>query len=104
DRVCIYFKDSGIGIPQGELANVFNPFVQASNNQRPSSGLGLFVSKQLVELHKGQISVRVQNSTEFVIELLKGSAHVDGLKTTGVSELIAQRKQHPIENITKDFE
>ncbi len=79
EEVKIHFKDSGIGIPQEDIENVFDPFVQASNNQRPSSGLGLYVAKQLVELHKGTIEIHVQKSTEFIITIPKGNAHLKDL-------------------------
>lgn len=74
--VKIHIKDSGIGIPQEDIQNVFDPFVQASNNRRPSSGLGLYVAKQLVELHHGTIEIHAHNGTEFVITLLKGKEHL----------------------------
>lgn len=79
EEVKIHFKDSGMGIPQEDIENVFDPFVQASNNQRPSSGLGLYVAKQLVELHKGTIEINVQKSTEFIITIPKGNAHLKDL-------------------------
>ena len=41
DSVSICFADSGIGIPQGEIQNVFKAFYQGSNNYRNSSGIGL---------------------------------------------------------------
>lgn len=77
----IHIKDSGIGIPQGDIHNVFDPFIQARNNQRPSSGLGLYVAKQLVELHGGTIEIHVQHGTEFIITLLKGDRHLKDLIT-----------------------
>ena len=80
-EVKIQIKDSGIGIPQEDIQNVFDPFVQASNNQRPSSGLGLYVAKQLVELHKGTIEIDVQKSTTFVITIPKGENHLKTLTT-----------------------
>lgn len=76
NEVCIYFKDSGIGIPKEELTKIFNPYSQASNNSKPSSGLGLYITKQFVELHKGKISVSSHQGAEFKICLLKGKAHL----------------------------
>lgn len=49
-------KDTGKGIPQNELEKIFAPFVQASNtDQGHGTGLGLSLSKMMVELHGGRI-------------------------------------------------
>ncbi|MBD0832578.1 hybrid sensor histidine kinase/response regulator transcription factor [Aestuariibaculum sediminum] len=74
--VKIYFKDSGIGIPGKELDNVFKVFYQGSNNNKPSSGIGLHLSKEFVDMHSGNISVKSKNGTEFEITLPKGKAHL----------------------------
>jgi signal transduction histidine kinase/DNA-binding response OmpR family regulator len=75
--VKIYFKDSGIGIPENELKEVFNAFYQGSNNYRNSSGIGLHLSKSFVELHKGKIEINSKNGAEFIITLPLGKAHLD---------------------------
>ncbi len=52
--------DDGIGIPQNDLPKIFNDFYRASNAKSVSSegsGLGLSVVKQIVERHKGTITV-----------------------------------------------
>jgi len=74
--VKIYFKDSGIGIPSDELKNVFKPFFRGSNNNQASSGIGLYLSKQFVDLHKGKIEVSSKNGTDFILTLYKGKAHL----------------------------
>lgn len=76
-EVKISFKDSGIGIPEKELSDVFNPFFRASNNTKNSSGIGLNLSKEFIQLHKGNIDVRSKQGAEFVITLLKGKEHLD---------------------------
>lgn len=56
-------KDSGIGICEETLKVIFEPFVQSKNAQvhpRAGTGLGLTISKQLVERLGGQIQVRSQ--------------------------------------------
>jgi ABC-type sugar transport system substrate-binding protein/DNA-binding response OmpR family regulator/nitrogen-specific signal transduction histidine kinase len=76
NTVKISFKDSGIGIPENELSNVFNPFFRASNNNKNSSGIGLHLSKEFVLLHHGTIELKSKQGSEFVITLLKGSSHL----------------------------
>ncbi|SFN48213.1 substrate-binding domain-containing protein [Salegentibacter flavus] len=76
NSVEIRIKDSGIGIPKEEWEQIFDPFRQASNNARPSSGLGLYISKQYIELHKGKIEVYSHQGSEFKITILKGDDHL----------------------------
>lgn len=77
NTVKIHFKDSGIGIPENELKEVFKAFYQGSNNYRNSSGIGLHLSKSFVELHKGSIEIHSKNGAEFIITLQLGTAHLD---------------------------
>ncbi|MBI5539439.1 MAG: response regulator [Bacteroidia bacterium] len=54
-------KDSGIGIPQEKLVNIFERFRQAEHyttRMYGGTGLGLSIAKQLVELQGGNISVK----------------------------------------------
>lgn len=76
--VKIYFKDSGIGIPENELREVFNAFYQGSNNYRNSSGIGLHLSKSFIDLHKGKIEINSKNGAEFIISLQLGKQHLEG--------------------------
>ncbi len=52
--------DSGIGVPEGELDSIFEPFQRSSTTRGafPGVGLGLFLSKQLVEAHRGELTVQ----------------------------------------------
>ena len=53
-------SDSGIGIPKDEQAYIFDEFYRASNvpkDVKTGSGLGLSIAKQIVENHKGRITV-----------------------------------------------
>lgn len=67
-------KDSGIGISKDKLQSVFESFSQAGNDvarKYGGTGLGLTISKQLVELQKGKIWVNseIGVGSEFVFEL-----------------------------------
>ncbi|MFC3334272.1 hybrid sensor histidine kinase/response regulator transcription factor [Flavobacterium palustre] len=77
NTVHIHFKDSGIGIPEKEIKEVFNAFYQGSNNYRNSSGIGLHLSKSFIDLHKGTIDVVSKNGAEFIITLPLGKDHLD---------------------------
>ena len=75
NNVTITFKDNGIGIPEDEMNNVFEAFFKGSNNRKNSSGIGLHLSKQFIELHLGKIEVNSFHGTEFIITLFKGNTH-----------------------------
>jgi signal transduction histidine kinase len=50
--------DSGIGIPAAELPTIFDRFSRASNvGNRPGSGLGLSMVKNMVEAMEGEIEI-----------------------------------------------
>jgi signal transduction histidine kinase len=54
-QLCV--QDTGCGIQPEELSHIFNPFYRGHDAARltQGSGLGLTITKRLVELHKGQI-------------------------------------------------
>jgi len=61
DCVKISVTDTGIGIPGGELGEIFEEFYRASNARkmvRNGTGLGLSIVKQIVDGHGGEIDVR----------------------------------------------
>lgn len=53
DRLRFYVKDTGIGIPQDKLENIFDRFVKLSNFVQ-GTGLGLSICKHIVE-HLGSV-------------------------------------------------
>jgi signal transduction histidine kinase len=60
DAVWIAVQDSGKGIREDDLPKLFQPFGQlddSTSRSHPGTGLGLALSKQLVEHHGGTIGV-----------------------------------------------
>ncbi len=54
----ILVQDTGIGISRGDLERIFDPFERVeslSGGRHPGTGLGLSLTKRLVELHRGKI-------------------------------------------------
>ncbi len=67
-QVKIEIKDNGNGIPKDKLNNVFNLFY---SSKKKGTGLGLAVTKKIIDEHKGKISVESQEGkgTKFTIVL-----------------------------------
>ncbi len=56
--VAISVADTGSGIPREELPRIFEPFVQVPGTPRGGAGLGLTISRRIVEAHEGQLTVQ----------------------------------------------
>ena len=71
-RLIVTVKDEGIGIPESELPNLFQPFHRCENvGTIGGTGLGLTIIKNAVETHKGKISVKSEagKGTSFIVDL-----------------------------------
>lgn len=57
DRLCVFVKDTGIGIPEEYREKIFDKFVQVkgSDTAANGTGLGLAISKEIIEAHGGEI-------------------------------------------------
>jgi len=58
DKIEFSIKDTGVGIPKDQQARVFSKFFRGSNVIRletEGSGLGLFITKNIIEAHGGRI-------------------------------------------------
>jgi PAS domain S-box-containing protein len=74
----VIIQDTGIGIEPQNIPKIFIPFVRlpvngSKDSLRPGLGLGLAITKQLVELYKGKIEVSSKNGegSQFKIILPK---------------------------------
>lgn len=69
-KVYIEFEDNGEGIRKEDLDDIFAPFF-TTKDQGEGTGLGLFVSKGIVENHKGEIEVdsKIGKGSKFTIVL-----------------------------------
>jgi signal transduction histidine kinase len=72
--VYIEIQDNGVGIPPGDIENIFEKFYRVKNDASHSikgTGLGLYLVKYFVELHGGTIEVSSElgQGTKFQIKL-----------------------------------
>jgi len=79
ERQVLEVSNPGAPIPGHLLATLFDPFRQVSgqSGRRSGLGLGLFIVRQLVEAHGGQVSVRSSETegTTFTVVLPRESCH-----------------------------
>ena len=80
ERLHIEFKDNGIGIPEKQHDLIFKRFTRGtnvSNKGIPGTGIGLMLSKKIVELHRGEIHLESKENigSKFTIILPNGSQH-----------------------------
>lgn len=74
--------DEGSGIPDAEKAKVFNKFYRIGSEdtrKTKGTGLGLFLVKELVEMHSGKIKIsdNLPRGAAFVVELPCLTSHLD---------------------------
>ncbi|MEJ7831069.1 MAG: ATP-binding protein, partial [Segetibacter sp.] len=80
----IKVKDTGIGIPEGQLQTIFDRFYQLDNSHTRAAegtGIGLSLTKELVKLMQGEISVKSppasdNKGSEFTVMLPLLKTHV----------------------------
>jgi signal transduction histidine kinase len=74
DRAVLTVSDTGMGIPKDEQARLFERFFRANaagERAIPGTGLGLWITKTIVDAHEGAIAVTSEagSGTTFVVEL-----------------------------------
>ena len=89
----ISISDNGIGIPKDRIGKIFDRFYQIDGShtrEHEGTGIGLSLTKELVELHKGEISVESEEGmgTKVVIRLPLGKDHLkpEEILVEGVEE------------------
>jgi len=90
ERIEFYVKDSGIGMKPDVLKKLFRPFTQADSSisrEFGGTGLGLIISKQLVELMSGQLWATSEYGigSEFHFTIVFGKA-IEALNTKNKEE------------------
>ena len=108
DYALISVRDTGIGIAGDEVSKVFDRFYQVDSSQTrryEGTGLGMALAKELVERHKGKISVQSVEGkgSIFTVKLQLGKKY---LSPDEISEVATHRGSEIISHIAaenKDF-
>ncbi|MBC7903614.1 MAG: response regulator [Gemmatimonadaceae bacterium] len=82
NQVILTVSDTGVGIPEGELPNIFKRFHRVQNSKSRShegTGIGLALTKELVQIHGGTISVESKEGkgSRFTVSIPKGFSHLE---------------------------
>ncbi|UYQ91364.1 ATP-binding protein [Chitinophaga horti] len=83
-------QDTGIGIPEEELPNMFERFHRVENatgRTHEGTGIGLSLVKELVNLHYGKIKVESEKGkgSKFTVTIPMGNAHIPTGRITDTS-------------------
>ena len=82
DKIRIAVTDKGLGIPLEFKSRVFEKFTQADTSDRRAisgTGLGLHISKAIVEQHQGELSFisELDEGSTFYIDLQKANPETE---------------------------
>jgi signal transduction histidine kinase/CheY-like chemotaxis protein len=96
----IFVRDTGVGIPAAERAAIFEPFRQAVHGERRygGTGLGLTISRRLVEMMGGTLSVESEVGTGSCFRV-----HLTGVRVAALQDGVQRREGAP-EADTVEFE
>ncbi|MGI9544886.1 MAG: tetratricopeptide repeat protein [Cyclobacteriaceae bacterium] len=102
ELIAIKVADTGIGIPQEQASQIFESFTQVEDSrqrQYEGTGLGLSITKQLVEIHGGQIGVQSEvgrgSVFHFTLPIAKGvAAPLTSIEGDTSDELIITLENH----------
>ncbi len=102
----IIVRDTGIGIPEVELPHIFDRFYQVDASQtreQEGTGIGLALTRELVELHHGTITVRSVEGkgTEFLVRLPLGSAHLKADEIDVAQAALGERAPSHLESLVQ---
>ncbi|THU36121.1 response regulator [Niastella caeni] len=65
----IRIEDSGVGMSEEIIQHAFDPFFQGEYENYKGTGLGLALSKELIELHKGTVAVKSEKGKGTTFEI-----------------------------------
>jgi DNA-binding response OmpR family regulator/ligand-binding sensor domain-containing protein len=102
ENLKIEFIDTGIGIPEKQQDLVFKRFTRGtnvSNKGIPGTGIGLMLSKKIIELHRGKILLESKENigSKFTIILPNGSQHFNDEEL--INEIQINKQQPNVENL-----
>lgn len=69
-NIVLQIRDHGVGIPNDEKAQVFEPFYRTPNNLPPGTGIGLSIAKEVAEHHHAQLRLKDNLPNGLIVEVI----------------------------------
>ena len=71
NEICLEIEDQGKGMSQVDIEKLFNRFERLKAEREDGTGLGLVIAKEIMDLHKGKISIqsKINEGTRFILTL-----------------------------------
>ncbi|HEY4789141.1 MAG TPA: response regulator, partial [Bacteroidales bacterium] len=114
NNISILVKDKGVGIDKEKLKRLFNRFESLGSNYnsvQPSTGIGLSLTKELVDLHKATIEVESElgKGSSFKVTFVKGHDHFNSnddyvLRDSTADQSLMNNSYSPEIEIADDYE
>ena len=104
-QLCV--SDDGIPIPEGQLEKIFERFYQPKENVKPGTGVGLDLTRSLVELQHGTIhaeNLPDGKGCKFVVCLPLGKAHLNADEILETKEAVHHIVQKEVVSQVEDIE
>lgn len=82
ETIKITIKDTGIGIPEKDIPFIFDRFYRVDESRatnRGSTGLGLSIAGEIIELHKGKIEIKSKVDFGTQIDIIIPNKHMAGV-------------------------
>lgn len=93
-RIHLVVEDSGRGIPQDQIKQIFEPFQQVKGISSEGTGLGLTITQHLIRMLKGKLKVesKVDKGSSFSIIFKFESGHSETESTTDAQKFVKSIK------------
>jgi len=94
-RLCVFVRDTGVGIRQSEIREIYKPFHQLDNRltrEHEGTGLGLSLCKEIIEFMNGKLDVISEFGvgSTFYFEIVLPTVSKDEAVLQGVSQQLAE--------------
>lgn len=86
DEIAFSIGDKGIGIPQEQIGLIFDLFFrtrEAEEHRMPGLGLGLYITRAIVERHGGRITVESEPGRGTIVRVALPVERADGVAAAG---------------------
>lgn len=92
-RLCVFVRDTGVGIRQSELKDIYKPFHQLDNKltrEHEGTGLGLSLCKEIIEFMNGKLDVvsKFGVGSTFFFEIVVPEVSLEEASLNGVNKAL----------------